>query len=406
MARHGLRNVLRLGLRDYWHERLLSLCAVMGLAAVLAPLLLLFGVKYGIIEALTQRLLADPRNLELVVMGSGRYEPAWFRDMAADPRVAFILPQTRSLAATLTLLPPPGSGSPVTVDLAPTAPGDPLLRRWNLPIPGPGQVVLSWSAARKLGLAPGQDLIGRVGRVVEGQRQEARLGLRLVGVLPLEAQAHEAAYVPLGLLEATEDYRDGFGVPGLGWAGQLRPAGPRVYPSFRLYAKALDDVAALRDLLLSRKLEVHTRAEEIEAVQSLDQAFSVIFGLLASVAVLGYFAATVASSLANVRRKVRHLGVARLLGFTTGDLVWFPVTQAAATSVLGVGVALALYALAALVINQHFGPRVCPGESVCRLLPSHALVVLGLTLLASVLGAASAAWRVAGIEPSEVLRDV
>lgn len=407
MARHGLRNVLRLALCDYWHESLLSLCAIMGLAAVLAPLLLLFGVKHGIIESLTHRLLSDPRNLELVVMGSGRYDASWFATLGADPRVAFILPQTRSLAATMSLLTPGQTGGPaVTVDLIPTADGDPLLRRWGLPTPGQGQVVLSWSAARKLGLGPGQDLVGRVGRMVAGQRQEARLGLKLAGVLPLEAQAQETAYAPLDLLEATEDYRDGFAVPDLGWEGAPRPESPRVYPSFRLYAKGLDEVAALRDTLLSRKLEVHTRAEEIEAVQSLDRAFTIIFGLLASVAVLGYFAATAANSLANVRRKMRHLGVARLLGFATGDLVWFPMIQAGATSVLGVGVALVLYAVAALVINQHFGPRVCPGEAVCRLSLSHGLVVLVLTLLASVLGAASAAWRVAGIEPSEVLRDV
>lgn len=407
MARHGLSNVLRLALRDYWHERLLSLCAIMGLAAVLAPLLLLFGVKHGIIESLTHRLLSDPRNLELVVMGSGRYDADWFAELGADPRVAFLLPQTRALAATMSLLTPGQAGGPaVTVDLIPTAAGDPLLRRWDLPIPGPGQVVLSWSAARKLGLGPGQDLVGRVGRMVAGQRQEARLGLKLVGVLPLEAKAQETAYAPLDLLEATEDYRDGFAVPDLGWEGAPRPESPRIYPSFRLYAKGLDEVAALRDLLLSRKLEVHTRAEEIEAVHSLDRAFTIIFGLLASVAVLGYFAATAANSLANVRRKMRHLGVARLLGFATGDLVWFPMIQAGATSVLGVGVALVLYAVAALVINQHFGPRICPGEAVCRLSLGHGLVVLVLTLLASILGSASAAWRVAGIEPSEVLRDV
>ena len=32
-----------MALRDYWHERALSLCAVRALATVLAPLLILFG---------------------------------------------------------------------------------------------------------------------------------------------------------------------------------------------------------------------------------------------------------------------------------------------------------------------------------------------------------------------------
>ena len=38
-----------MALRDYWHERALSLCAVLALATVLAPLLILFGVRNGVI---------------------------------------------------------------------------------------------------------------------------------------------------------------------------------------------------------------------------------------------------------------------------------------------------------------------------------------------------------------------
>ena len=37
-----------MALRDYWHERALSLCAVLALATVLAPLLILFGVRNGV----------------------------------------------------------------------------------------------------------------------------------------------------------------------------------------------------------------------------------------------------------------------------------------------------------------------------------------------------------------------
>ena len=51
-----------MALRDYWHERALSLCAVLALATVLAPLLILFGVRNGVISNLQERLLQDPRN--------------------------------------------------------------------------------------------------------------------------------------------------------------------------------------------------------------------------------------------------------------------------------------------------------------------------------------------------------
>lgn len=57
---HTLVQICHLSLRDYLHERLLSACAVLGLAAVLAPLLILFGVKFGVVETLTERLRSDP----------------------------------------------------------------------------------------------------------------------------------------------------------------------------------------------------------------------------------------------------------------------------------------------------------------------------------------------------------
>lgn len=53
-----------MALRDYWHERALSLCAVLALATVLAPLLILFGVRNGVISNLQERLLQDPATLK------------------------------------------------------------------------------------------------------------------------------------------------------------------------------------------------------------------------------------------------------------------------------------------------------------------------------------------------------
>lgn len=111
-------------------------------------------------------------------------------------------------------------------------------------------VALSATAAEKLGVRQGDPLLGRVERRYQGQVQSARVPLRVVAVLPLAAQQKDVAYVPLPLLEATEDFRDGRAVPelgaGNGWTGEPRPDGPRVYPGFRLYARNLAAVSALR----------------------------------------------------------------------------------------------------------------------------------------------------------------
>ena len=126
------QTVIRLALRDYIHERLLSACAVMGLAAVLAPLLVLFGVKSGIIDTLSDRLIQDPRNREISPVGSGRYGEDWFSTMRGRAEVAFVIPQTRSIAATMILY-NQNSANPRTlmVSLIPTAEGDPLLAQYG-----------------------------------------------------------------------------------------------------------------------------------------------------------------------------------------------------------------------------------------------------------------------------------
>ena len=405
--KRGFETVIRLSLKDYFHERLLSACAVLGLAAVLAPLLLLFGVKSGIINTMADRLIEDPRNREVTPIGSGRYAEDWFSVAAKRPGVAFVIPQTRSIAANMVLY--NGEGEKphsVVVDLVPTGEGDPLLEKWGRIPKNETSVVLSNTAARKLNVAAGQEVIGRVGRAVAGIKEQVTISLKVAAVLPIEAFPREAAFVRLGLLEATEDYRDGRGSEAFGWPGQARPPGPREYPSFRLYARSIYDVATLRDMFFEQGLEVYAKVEEIEVVQSLDRSFTLIFRLIAIVAVFGYFASMASNVLASVNRKSRHLGVTRLIGFSTGSIVWFPIVQSLATSILGTVTAICFYLVVEVLINRLFSQYLSAGEYVCRLSLGHLTVALGFTVAMSIMASAYAAFRVAKIEPSEVIRDV
>jgi len=405
--KHGLETVIRLSLKDYFHERLLSACAVLGLAAVLAPLLLLFGVKSGIINTMADRLIEDPRNREITPVGSGRYGEDWFSVTAKRKDVAFVIPQTRSIAANMVLYNGEGERPhSVVVDLIPTGENDPLLEKWGHIPKNETSVALSNTAARKLNVTIGQEVIGRVGRSVAGIKEQVAIKLKVVAVLPIEAYPREAAFVRLRLLEATEDYRDGRGSEAFGWPGQARPTGPREYPSFRLYARSIYDVTELRDTFFEQGLEVYAKVEEIEVVQSLDRSFTLIFQLIAIVAVFGYFASMASNVLASVNRKSRHLGVTRLIGFSTGNIVWFPIVQALATSILGTVTAICFYLIVEVLINHLFSQYLSAGEYVCRLSLGHLTVALGFTVAMSMMASAYAAFRVAKIEPSEVIRDV
>jgi putative ABC transport system permease protein len=401
------KTVIHLALRDYLHERLLSACAVMGLAAVLAPLLVLFGVKSGIINTMSDRLIQDPRNREISAVGSGRYGADWFSAMRDRHDVAFVIPQTRSIAASMILY-NKNSANPrtVVVSLIPTAEGDPLLEQYGRIAAEKNTVVLSEPAARKLNVKEGQGITGQVGRSVGGVKEQVAVALKIVAVLPLDAFLREAAFVRLELLEATEDYRDGHRSETFGWPGSARPTRPRVYPSFRLYARSIYDVGTLRGMLLDQGLEVYTQAEDIETVKRLDRSFNLIFSLIAIVAVLGCFASLVSNVLANVNRKSRYLGISSLIGFSTETIIWYPIVQSMATSVLGTVMAVFLYKIAQKMINGLFSEYLSAGEYVCRLSLYHMLTGFILTLGLAMLASAYGAFRVSRIEPSEVIREV
>ena len=87
--------ITRLALADLIHEWQLSICGVLAVTVVLAPLLLLFGLKYGVVESLRNRLASDPINLEIKHFGEDGFDEAWFKQANELPWVGFLIPRTR-----------------------------------------------------------------------------------------------------------------------------------------------------------------------------------------------------------------------------------------------------------------------------------------------------------------------
>lgn len=90
----------RFVLRDLIYDRKVSFFIVSALVAVIAPLLLLFSLKYGIVSQLQNQLLNDPQNLEIKINGmqsNKTLDQNWFADLRQNERVRFVIPLTRSL---------------------------------------------------------------------------------------------------------------------------------------------------------------------------------------------------------------------------------------------------------------------------------------------------------------------
>jgi putative ABC transport system permease protein len=397
---------LDLALQDFMFERRSSICFTLALMAVLAPLIILFGLKFGLIDTIARRLIEDPRNRELVGLGVGRFSPSWFQAMSVREDVTFVVPNTRSIAATFArLINPATRVSEGGVAILPTAAGDPLLEGTTLPRKR-DEIVLSASLAAELGAAAGSLLEAQIDRRRQGRAETVSFELTVVGIAPVTAYGGAGAFALLELLVATEDYRDGFAVPELGWSGSQPPAGPRLYPRFRLYARSIFEVADLADALKKEGIEVRTRAVEIASMQSLDRNLSLIFWLVAAVGGSGFLVSLAANLHAHVESKRRELSILRLIGLPVLGVVLMPMAQSALIATIGAATAAAAAGIAAGFLNRLFVVSLQPGEMICRLLPHHLIVALLVTVAAALAASAWAAVRAAHIDPAEEIRDV
>jgi putative ABC transport system permease protein len=396
--------VFGLATSDYLHEWQMSVCFILGLAAVLGPMMVLFGLKFGIVGAMMQGLIEDPGNREIRPVGSGRYDETWLENVRVRPDVAFLVPRTRSIAATIEL----SSGQSsriVPVELIASGDGDPLLAPGE-PLPaGLDRVVVSRSAADKLGVDAGAVLDGSLVRRYRGKQERVHLELTVAAIAPPRAFSRDGAFVSVKLLEALEDFRDGRAVPDLGWSGAPANTG-RTYTGVRLYARSIDDVAALGDAFAEIGVDVHTQEAGIELVKRMDRNLTAIYWAIAVIGLVGFSMSLGANLWANVDRKRKQLSVLRLVGFRTGDIVWFPMVQALYTAVLGWALAVSLSFATIMTINRMMAEQVEPGQQVCLLLPVHYGIALALTCGAAVIAAGLAGMRASRVEPSEGLREL
>ncbi|MDR3204471.1 MAG: hypothetical protein LBV23_06970 [Deltaproteobacteria bacterium] len=377
--------------------------------AFMVPMLTVLGVRDGIIGTLTSRLLENPRNLELTPKGSFNFKEEFFASLKTQSDVAFVVPETRAISATMNLAAP--NQPTFDADLSASGPGDPLLKETADKL---GQdtdllidkIYLAEAVAEKLGVKAGDKVKGRVGRRRKSHDEYASLELTVLGVIPRHITPGYNAFCSLQLLRHTEDFRSGFAVPELGWEGTPKPAGPERYARFRLYSKDLDGVERLRLYLLKQGIDSYTQAAQIELVKRLDHSFTVIFVALLIVVGGGAFASAASGAIDQVAKMRRSLSVLALLGLSKFQLLNFSMFQAALTGLLSTLGAEGLFLALAKALNVYFGDSLGLGERVCYLATWKLVVAGAITIFFMVSASGCAYTKLADIEPSEGMRDV
>ncbi|QAV22979.1 ABC transporter permease [Proteus hauseri] len=390
--------------RDLLYDRKVALCIVFSLVSVIAPLLLLFGLKNGIVTQLHHQLLNDPRNLEIRMLGNGNYPPSWFDEIAQKKEVRFVIPLTRSLNTQADIV-IDGQHFIDNAEIIPTAKNDPLLEDVAIP-QNNDTLVLSANAAQKLQANVGDNVRLFIGRKLNGVNERAKRTFVVGAIISDSKFPRAAAFVSLDVLVAMEDYRDGYQAPLFGINEGVEAKPRNQFAKARLYATDLDAIAPLDNWFTQQHIDVITQKSQIDSVKAISYVLNVIFSVIAWVSLLGCVASLIGAFLANIDRKRKDMAVLRLLGFRQFAVSLYIVLQALLLTSLAFILALMLYGVGSQLFTTLLGTHLPEQAFVCQLTFGDLLIAMGSALLVAFVVAGIGALRAVSIQPAESLREI
>ena len=394
--------VAALALRDLMRQRVHLICNIAVIAGVLVPLLVLFGVKNGIYDALIGRLASNPATLQIDTSGNSSFTPADAAEVAAWPEAGFVTLKTRSLFDFVNSR--KAGGGPVRdALLVPSGTGDPMLGAGvALPM---GTAAITQSLADQLDLAEG-DSLDIITQAPERPRQ-LLLTLTVAAVLPGERISGRAVLTDIGALDLVEAFYDGYALPDYGITAG-RPLADRQagYEGMRVFARDLQSLAPLQTRLEARfGIRTEAKTREVETVLNLGRNLSLALAMTAGVASVGLAGALVFGFWGEVARNRSTLAVLGLLGIGRRRVWLFPMVQALVSAALGLLVSFALFFLAATAAEHLFATGLTESGGLVVLGAGQAAIICAGVLIFVALSAVFAARSAASIDPASVLRE-
>ncbi|AYF02852.1 hypothetical protein PY32053_03278 [Paracoccus yeei] len=397
---------LRLALAELRHARIWTLCQVIGLAALLLPLLILFGIKNGVIADRTAALLQDPEALRITIARTGSYPAALITELSADPDVRFVAPHPIRLAVMADFAAAAdASRIAIGVTLLASGADDPYLPAGLAP-PRPGEAVISAPLAGQLGLTVG-DRVDALLRPGKDAPDGAVLGFTISGVTEAGTWARVGALLHRDDLFLIQDWTHGAVALAGTDLGTARgtPRDRDDYPSLRLYAANADAAAALMQRLAARGIATGGTPQQAGALIFLRNALDAGFATVAVVGLVGVTASFAANLWTAVIRNRRAISLLRLAGLGQGGAVLFPLAQALAIGLVGWVLAIGFYAALTGVLDRLLGETFGVGQQVARLTWVEYTASAVATLTVSGLAAIWAAFAITRISPEEGFND-
>ena len=144
---------------------------------------------------------------------------------------------------------------------------------------------------------------------------------------------------------------------------------------------------------------------EIENVKAIGQVLNFVFGVIASVSIIGGMIALTGLILSSLKARKRNLVLLQLMGQTKGDIYLIVIIEALIIALIGFVCAFALYVLGSSIFNDYFHALIV-GAFISKLSLLHILGFLGGTILLSIVVALwSTKYVILNMQIADVLRE-
>ena len=387
--------ILQLALKALKFEKLVSFCLIASLCSVIAPLLLLFSLRFGIITNLEENLKQDPSNLEIKFMSGYKLGDEFFESLKENPHVQFVLPLTRSLSVTTSVF---ANGKLIDrIDAMPTAKNDPLVLRSGITQDlGLNEVFMSKSLAEDLKLKVGDSLKLKISRKLNDVNENSVQTFTLKGIIDSRYLQLRKILINFDTLVYMEDYRDGFNPPVFSDGSKLNQARDS-FAKARLYVKTLDDVEPMSKML-RQSYSITDSSDQIEKLNKITSILNFVFTAIALVSVVGGLLAATGLIFTNLKRRLQGFALLKLTGISNSKCIEQVVVENLILSLCAYVLSLLLFMVGMIWFNTSFAADLKIGTDVSLISTTHVL----FGLLATVLSCAAISYGIVKILLSKI----
>lgn len=396
--------ILKLALCSLRFDKIISICIVASLCAVIAPLLLLFSLRFGIISNLEHKLSSNPSNLEIRMMSGYRLDQQFFDALKNNPHIGFVIPLTRSLSVTANIS---FNGRIVqNLETLPTAAGDPIVREMGFD----GELslteaYLSETTAQDLGLKTGDTFKFVISRITDNKTVNAVVPFTLKGIVKKELLPHKTIMVNFNTLVYMEDFRDGFEPPV--FSDGSNPNSERQnFAKARIYVKSLNDLEPV-SRMLRQNYSITDKLASVENLKAISKVLSFIFTTIALTSIAGGVMATIGLIFTNLSRLEKTFALLFLSGLSKGGVFFIVVIQNFILSVCAYLCSLGLFYSGMFTFNLYFKDLLGPETLVSILTVSHVVTGGLMTVFICVLvSMVLCRFKVLNLKVADSLRNV